>query len=128
MAVTFISGFLINKFGRRTLMLVGEFIVMASLISGFLFYEFIKDSSNYLIFIIFLHLMGFSLSLGPVSMLYVAEIMENLTVVVFVIWFLTLLVALVSEVMISQWGIGKVFLFYGVVSLLCWVYLFKYMQ
>jgi len=36
--VTFISGFLINKYGRRTLMLFGEFFVVGSLFLGYFFY------------------------------------------------------------------------------------------
>ena len=34
--VTFLSGFLINSYGRRTLMLLGECIVVFSLIAAFL--------------------------------------------------------------------------------------------
>jgi len=35
-SVTFICGFLINQFGRRTLMLIGETIIVFSLISSFI--------------------------------------------------------------------------------------------
>jgi MFS family permease len=34
--VTFASGFLINRFGRRTLMLLGETMVVSSLLIGFM--------------------------------------------------------------------------------------------
>jgi hypothetical protein len=39
--VTFASGFLINQFGRKRLMIIGESIVTASLLLGFFFNEFV---------------------------------------------------------------------------------------
>jgi len=42
--VTFISGFLINRFGRRTLMILGESLVVGSLILGFCF-ELLMENS-----------------------------------------------------------------------------------
>lgn len=41
--VTFFGGFLIDRFGRRTLMLVGESIIVASLLCGFFFGQ-MRDS------------------------------------------------------------------------------------
>jgi SP family arabinose:H+ symporter-like MFS transporter len=70
--ITFVSGFMINRFGRRSLMLVGETIIVASLLCGFMFDHWVKDSENLITFIVFTHIIGFSISLGPVSMLYIA--------------------------------------------------------
>lgn len=75
----------------------------------------------------FAHIIGFSLSLGPVSMLYVAEMMEDMSVVIGVVWGLTLGVSMASEVMIKELGIGKVFLFYGLVSSWCLWYIWRWM-
>jgi hypothetical protein len=36
--------------------------------------------------VVFIHIIGFSISLGPVSMIYVAEIMEDISIVVKIIW------------------------------------------
>lgn len=44
-----------------------------------------------------------------------------------VVWILTIAVSLLSEIMISALGIGKVFLFYGLVSLMCLLYFQKHM-
>jgi hypothetical protein len=77
--------------------------------------------------LIFLHIVGFSISLGPVSFIYAAEIMENLSFLIVVNWLLTILVSFSSEIMIKTYGIGKVFLFYGLSTLLCLVYLCKNM-
>jgi MFS family permease len=70
--VTFGSGFLINQFGRRTLMLLGESIIVGSLLSGFLFYHWVQNSEKLITLVVFTHIIGFSISLGPVSMLYIA--------------------------------------------------------
>lgn len=75
MVVTFISGFLINSFGRRTLMLIGQTLVVVSLLSGYLFSVLSDNSEMYITIVVFIHIIGFSLSLGPVSFLYVAEMM-----------------------------------------------------
>jgi len=96
-AVTFLSGFLLNRYGRRTLMLLGSSIVVFSLLSAFLCESLLPDSHSLVSALIFLHLVGFSLSLGPVSMVYVAEIMENISLVVVVVWVLTITVSLVSR-------------------------------
>ena len=70
--VTFFSGFMINKYGRRSLMLIGSSIVCFSLISAFFCDAFLSNSDGLITKLIFLHVVGFSLSLGPVSMIYAA--------------------------------------------------------
>ena len=69
---------------------------MSSLLSGYLFSILADDSEKYITIVVFIHIIGFSLSLGPVSMLYVAEMMENITLVVITVWILTLFVSMVS--------------------------------
>jgi uncharacterized membrane protein len=49
--------------------------------------------------------------------------MENITLVVCAVWIFTLFVSMVSEIMITTYGIGNVFLFYGLISLICLIYL-----
>lgn len=122
--ITFGSGFLINSFGRRSLMILGESIIVGSLVLGFMFDHWASNSERLITLVVFTHIIGFSISLGPVSMLYVAEMMENITLVVCAVWIFTLFVSMVSEIMITTYGIGNVFLFYGVVSLWCLVYLY----
>ena len=121
--VTFLSGFLINRYGRRTLMLSGMTVIVLSLLGGAVEAWLEDDTSHILLIVVFLHIVGFSLSLGPVGMLYIAEIMENVTLAVCVIWILTLFVSMISEIMIKSLGIGTAFFFYGVISLVCLVYL-----
>ena len=60
-------------------------------------------------------------------MVYVAEIMENIGFVVTAVWVLTIAVSLLSEIMRASLGVGRVFLFYGLASLGCLLYLQRYM-
>lgn len=122
--VTLVSGFMINSYGRRSLMLVGSSIVVASLILAYVFDSEVFHSEKTVIGLIFLHIIGFSLSLGPVTFIYAAELMENISFILIVNWVLTIMVSLLSEIMIKAIGIGKVFLFFGVCSLLCLLYFY----
>jgi hypothetical protein len=56
-------------------------------------------------------------------MLYIAEMMENITLIVCAVWVFTLFVSMVSEIMIITYGIGNVFLFYGIISFCCLAYI-----
>lgn len=125
--VTLVSGFMINNYGRRTLMLLGSSIVVGSLLLAYIFDSFVSHSEKVVIALIFLHIVGFSLSLGPITFIYAAELMENVSFVLIINWVLTILVSLVSEIMIKAIGIGKVFLFFGVCSLGCLLYFYRNM-
>lgn len=46
-----------------------------------------------------------------------------MTLVICCVWTFTLFVSMVSEIMITAYGIGNVFLFYGIISTLCLLYL-----
>lgn len=72
--ITLGAGFLINKFGRRSLMLIGQAIVVGSLLLGY-FFEHLLNQKSLIIYVVFTHIVGFSISLGPISMVYVAELM-----------------------------------------------------
>ena len=68
--MTFVSSMFLDRFGRRSLMLIGLTIVVGSLFSAFLATEVLNLSSGIVVFFIFLHIFGFSISLGPVCCLY----------------------------------------------------------
>lgn len=108
-------------------MLFGSSIVVGSLLLAYVFDSLIWHSEKAVIALIFLHIIGFSLSLGPVTFIYAAELMENISFVLIVNWVLTILVSLLSEIMIKAIGIGKVFLFFGLCSLFCLLYFYRNM-
>jgi len=104
-------------------MLIGYAIVVLSLFGAFVGTAVLEMGQGVVVFFIFMHVMGFSISLGPIGCLYVSEIMRDISGVVTLIWALTLVVAMGSDLMIGSLGIGKTFLVFGVVSLVCWGYM-----
>lgn len=125
MIITYFSGLFLDKYGRRYLMLLGQSIIVFSLIGSYIALDILNLSSNVIVLFVFLHILGFSISLGPISVLYVSEIMEDISVMIILLWVLTLIVSLVSDFMINQLGIAKTFLIFGIISLLCLIYLYK---
>jgi hypothetical protein len=64
-----------DKFGRRTLMIGGEILIILALVSGYYMIDFDKDSKwdpQYVTYAIFVHMAGFSLSLGPITVVYIS--------------------------------------------------------
>jgi hypothetical protein len=53
--------------------------------------------------------------------------MQDISLVLILMWSLTLVVAMVSDLMINGLGIGKTFLIFGISSLGCLIYFFKEM-
>jgi hypothetical protein len=70
--ITYLSGLFLDKYGRRYLMLIGQSIIVFSLIGSFIALDIFKLSSNVIVIFEFLHILGFSISLGPISVLYVS--------------------------------------------------------
>jgi hypothetical protein len=44
---------------------------------------------------------------------------------IILLWILTLIISLISDFMITSLGIGKTFLIFGIISLACFIYLWK---
>lgn len=64
-----------DNFGRRTLMLCGDFLIIIALLSGYYILDLDVSSQwdpNFVTYAIFLHIGGFSLSLGPVTVVYIS--------------------------------------------------------
>jgi hypothetical protein len=106
-------------------MLAGEIIIVLSLIGAYIATDLLSLSPNFVVYFVFAHIFGFSISLGPIGCLYASEIMKDISLVVILIWCLTLLVAMVSDMMIGSLGIGKTFLIFGIISFVCLVYYWK---
>ena len=79
-------------------------------------------------FIVFVHIGGFSLSLGPITILYVSEILDDISPYMMLLWIETIVVALSSNIMIIKLGIGTVFLIFGVISGFGLLYIVKEMK
>lgn len=68
--ITLLASFVLDKFGRRFFMILGHLIVIVSLFGAYLSTDLFNLSSNVVVLFIFLHVLGFSISLGPICCLY----------------------------------------------------------
>jgi len=73
--VTLIGGFFINKLGRRPMMLFGMTVILVSLLLGFLITFLIDEHEPYTVWVIFIHVFGYSISIGPLCFIYAVEIL-----------------------------------------------------
>ena len=86
---TIISGSLLDKFGRRSLMLLGETIIILSLLGAYYVLDYDKASgwdAKFASYAIFAHIAGFSLSLGPITFIYLSEILDDISMFMVMIW------------------------------------------
>lgn len=94
-------GLLMKRFGRKTLLVGGDLACMLSLFALALFsylYNKNPDSSTYqalVIVFLFLYLIAFQLSLGPIVWIYIAEILpeKGVSIAVLANWVGTSIVA-----------------------------------
>lgn len=73
--VTLLSGAFLDRFGRRTLMICGASMIIFALLSGYYMVDYDAASKwdpQYVTYAIFLHMAGFSLSLGPITVVYIS--------------------------------------------------------
>jgi len=70
---------------------------------------------------------GFSLSLGPITVVYISEIVTDISPYMTFIWIETILISFASNLMMEKFGTGKVFLYFAIVSSLGLAYLIKFM-
>jgi hypothetical protein len=106
------------------MMLIGHGIVVAALFCGFFIAFFIDEHESITVLVIFLHVLGFSISLGPILMLYSVEALTSIRLVIIVYWGLVTVVTLVSDVLIERMEIEYIFLLFGVCSVFCYVLLY----
>lgn len=83
-------------------MICGDMLIIFALLAGY----FMLDISNsagwdqYVMYAIFIHIGGFSLSLGPVTVVYISEILRDISPYMTLIWIETIFIALSSNILI----------------------------
>ena len=81
------SGRFIDSFGRKYLLLKGQIAIIIIMSTIFLVDSFQDVMEKYvyhylLIFLFYLHVVAFNFSLGPVHIMYAAELVDNTTPVI----------------------------------------------
>lgn len=129
---TLIAFALIDRFGRKKLLLVGSAVMgLCMLLIGYLFHEARLD--NYLVLILILVYIGaFACTWGAVLWVYVAEMFPNrirghaTSFAVFGNWVLNALVSFTFPLLLSGLGAAATFLMYGCVNLAMMFFVRRY--
>ena len=123
-AVTSLSCACISRCGRRPVMLVGQALVILALIGGFFSTLLVHNHETITTGLIYLNVLGYSVSLGPILMLYAAEALKGIQPVLFIYWLLSTFLTLISDLLIEAANGSLLFLIFTVFSVATWVYLF----
>lgn len=129
---TLIAFLMIDRFGRRKLLLGGSACMGACLlVIGWLFHR--NDLNNYFVLIlVFLYIAGFACTWGAVLWVYVAEIFPNrirgtaTSFAVFGNWTANALVSLTFPIMLNGIGGARTFCIYGLLNLGMIFYVYRY--
>lgn len=124
---------IIDVFGRKYLLLKGQQILILILVVIFIVDQLKdlidKDLVHYIIIaLIYLHIVVFNFSLGPVGIIFAAELVPNLIPIIVTLRFITFLVALSTNYIIHEFGIGQLFFMFGTLSTIAQYYLWERMR
>lgn len=127
-AASFICSFFVDFFGRKYLLLKGQQTLIFILFSIFIvdnLQDFLAPKLLHfcIVVLLYAHVITFNFSLGPVAIMYAAELVPNLTPVIVTLRFANFLVALSTNYIIHEFGIGQLFLVFGVLSAVAHTYL-----
>lgn len=96
-----ISGFLINIFGRRKIMLFGLVSVSILLFLSSILTTFVNKNEKALVTTLSIYVIVYSLSIGPLFMLYAIEALLNLEIVLAAYWGTTVILTISTELFLS---------------------------
>lgn len=97
-----LAGNVIDKLGRRSILLAGVGLCVLTLFCLATFHNMRLE--QYTRFIILLFIFGFGFSLGPVATIYISEILpeKGITIAVFTNWFFTFLIGMLFPKMVNS--------------------------
>ena len=127
--VTFIAVWLIDKIGRRILLLIGV-LGMAVCLGMLIFVLQVEKHPLLAVISVVGYVSFFALSLGPVTWVVLSEIFPlqirgfAMGLALFSNWFFNYIVSLTFLLLIQHWGISGTFALYTGISLLCFFFIF----
>ncbi|KAL4470073.1 hypothetical protein ABPG72_008732 [Tetrahymena utriculariae] len=120
---TLISTKYIERYGRKLMLLLGEVLIIVGLVV-------ITISSHQnlgllSLFAILMHLLGFSISFGPVVWVYIVEILEEKYVFFMSLnsWLFTIFIGLGVPFLMSVFNLFTIFLIFSMINVLILVFL-----
>jgi len=131
LAFTFVAIWLVDRLGRKTLMLAGSLVQAAALIViGWLYYA--GGSSVLLLVLVLVYVAAFAAAMGPVVWIVISEIFPNkirgraMTVATFVLWAACYVVSQSYPMLVERVGNAPTFWAYGAVSLATFAFVRRY--
>jgi hypothetical protein len=123
-----VSSRFIDKFGRKYLFLRGQSTLIFILFSVYVIdsmssYIRIEYTHYLIISLIFIHVITFNCSLGPVCIIYAVELVTDITPIILTLKICSLCVALSTNFLMKTIGLGLMFLIYAFISTLSFIYL-----
>lgn len=128
---TFISIWLLDKVGRRKLLLIGTFGISLSLMLltfAFLSKWVLNDAIA--VISVMCYVICFAMSLGPITWVILSEIYpliirgKAIALALFANWFFNYVVSLTFLVLLDKLGAGGTFFFYGLISLISFAFIY----
>ena len=125
--ITFLAGQFLEKYGRRSFMLEGlRIIFVANILLGLIEWA-APELKGLEYFVIFAHIVGFSLSFGPCSFLLATELMHDITYPTILFWVSIFAFGLINPELLASFGPAKVYFTLAAVSIVGIVYIAAYL-
>lgn len=125
--------FLLDRIGRRRLLLLGLALQLLSLIMIGSIFRFFPGESGLIIWSLVFYIIGFAMGMGPIAWLIIAEIFplqirgRATSVATFCNWFFNLLVSISFLSLIHWIGKAMTFWIYGFITLTAIVFVYYFM-
>jgi sugar porter (SP) family MFS transporter len=126
---TLVAIWLVDKVGRRILLLIGVFGMMLSLIALGLSSK-IEGGQQIALISTIAYVIGFAISLGPVTWVVLSEIFPlhirgmAMGLALFFNWLFNYIVSLTFLLLIESWGLSWTFLFYALICIGCFAFIY----
>ena len=124
LAAALFSGFFINKFGRRSMMLIGQAIVALSLLCCTFLTIFVTKHETLTTIFVIIYIFGYSISLGPMFMMYAIEALLNVQLILKIFWGLMIILTLSTDILVERISVSFMFGIFFVCSFISFIFFY----
>ena len=118
---SFVGGQMMDNRSKKMFLIVGECIMAICL---YAIYK-LEKVEVMVILLIFVHRISYRFSVGPLYNYYASKMLKKTSTITIINWSMSFIVALISQFMIEQLGIGNMCMSYCVVLTFCILVLIK---
>lgn len=126
-AVTLFAGQFLEKYGRRAFMMEGQRIIIISLLLIAFIEIFVPSLHVFTVILIFIQMVGFSLSYGPCSFLILTEILHDIWLGSALLWVFIFIHGISVGTFVETLGVGPLCLIYFFFQLVGFLYISGYL-